>query len=272
MGVTLAVCAAVQQNLVQSGSAMAFNPQTEEKIIDIAEVMLELQKFVFPKPEKGQKVKLYHQKHGPDYDKGDTTAPNRMIEVMNKNVTALSKGIANYAQSNEQGFWRFKPDIAKKESSGSLRNDDGMFCIWTKPKEEYFYSSESGSESGSESDKQSVEEKTQENKKTTPPPDKQLVEEKTQENKKKTSPPDSSEKSIDHESNSESDDNDSDESYVVKKGASKKKTQTQPQTTPKKIETSESSKKRKPHETPDSTRASSRKRSRPERFGDKQTK
>jgi hypothetical protein len=108
-----------------------------------------------------------------------------MIEVMNKNVTALSKGIANYAQSNEQGFWRFKPDIAKKESSGLLRNDDGMFCIWTKPKEEYFYSSESGSESGSESDKQSVEEKTQENKKTTPPPDKQLVEEKTQENKKR---------------------------------------------------------------------------------------
>jgi hypothetical protein len=230
--------------------------------------MLELQKFVFPKPEKGQKVKLYHQKHGPDYDKGDTTAPNRMIEVMNKNVTALSKGIANYAQSNEQGFWQFKPDIAKKESSGSLRNDDGMFCIWTKPEEEYIFSSESGSES----DKQSVEEKTQENKKTTPPPDKQLVEEKTQENKKKTSPPDSSEKSIDHESNSESDDNDSDESYVVKKGASKKKTQTQPQTTPKKIETSESSKKRKPHETPDSTRASSRKRSRPERFGDDQTK
>jgi hypothetical protein len=55
--------------------------------------------------------------------------------------------------------------------------------------------------------------------------------------------------------------------YNWKKGDTKKKTQPPPQTPPKTIETGESSKKRKLHETPDTPmRASSRKRKQPQRF------
>jgi hypothetical protein len=124
MGLTIALTAGIQRQLLQDGEAIDFHG-----VPDVKDILEALQQIVIsPKTKNQGRARVYYSEDGPTSEQ-DFTHFEQIVEVIQKSAKPLAYGIKLAEEEMQEPLWKLRKTDPKKEKY-ELR-DDGNFCmIW----------------------------------------------------------------------------------------------------------------------------------------------